>query len=190
MSDRLARTAWFKAEILPHEAALRRHLARVRMSPAEIDDLVAEAQTRAYASERWMAVDNGRAYIFTIARNLMVNAARRRKIVSLETIADMDALGLADDRPAADAIVSSREELRHLQSAVDALPAKTRYVFLRRRIDGISADRVADELRVGVSTVDKHLAKAMASLTRAMAVHDPIGSVQSTSPWRLGKQKR
>ena len=190
MSDRLARTAWFKAEILPHEAALRRRLAGARLPGAEIDDVVAEAQVRAYASHCWPTVRDGRAYLFMIARNLLATAARRRRIVSLDTVADVDALGLAADQPSAEAVVSSREELRRLQAAVDALPAKTRYVFLRRRVDGISAGRLADELRVGVSTVDKHLAKAMALLTRAMAEHEPIGSEQSKRPCAQAIQKR
>jgi RNA polymerase sigma factor (sigma-70 family) len=175
---------------LPHEAALRRHLARARLSPAEIDDLVAEAETRAYASEQWAAVENGRAYLFMIAKNLLISEARRRKVVSLEMMADLDALGRVDDQPTAEAVVSSREELRQLQAAVDALPEKTRYVFVRRRIDGIPAERVADELAVNVSTIDKHLGKAMALLTRAMAQHDPIGRTQSKKVWRRRIHKR
>jgi RNA polymerase sigma factor (sigma-70 family) len=187
MSDRLARIAWFKVEILPHEAALRRHLAGARMSPAEIDDLVAEAQTRAYASDNWMTIDNGRAYLFMIVKNLIVTAARRRKVVSLEAMADLDILGRADEQPRADAIVSAREELRCLQAAVEALPEKARYVFIRRRIDGIPADCVADEMSVGVSTIDKHLAKAMAAVTRAMAHHGHV-SYNQKSVWLLRKQ--
>jgi RNA polymerase sigma factor (sigma-70 family) len=190
MNDRIARTAWFKAEILPHEAALRRHLARARISAAEIDDLVAEAETRAYASDNWSTIENGRAYLFMIVKNLVVTAARRRRVVSLETMADLEVLGRADEQPGADAVVSSREELRCLQAAVEALPEKVRYVFTRRRVDGIRAERVADELGVGVSTIDKHLAKAMALLTQAMAQHEPIDHGQSKSVWRSDKQKR
>jgi RNA polymerase sigma-70 factor (ECF subfamily) len=190
MHDREARIAWFKAEILPHEAALRRRLARARLTPSEIDDLVAESETRAYAGEAWSSVENGRAYLFAIARNLMVTAARRRKVVSLEAMADLEVLGRADEQPAADAVVSSRQELRRLQAAVGALPEKARQVFIRRRIDGIPAERVADELGVGVSTIDKHLAKAMALLTRAMAEHEPMSQSQSKSAWRPGRQKR
>lgn len=190
MSDRLARTAWFKAEILPHEPALRRHLRRAGLASAEIDDLVADAQTRAYASDRWQGVANGRAYIFMIARNLILDDVRRRKIVSFETFADFEALNLADEQPDAEAVVSSRDELRRLRAAIDALPEKTRYVFMRRRIDGIPADAVAKELRAGVSTIDKHLARALALLTQAMAEHDPISNSVSETAWRPGRQKR
>lgn len=181
--DREARIAWFKAEVLPHEALLRRHLTRARLAPQEIDDLVADALTRAYASDCWASVRDGRAYVIMILRNLVISAARRRRIVSFDMMADMDGLGLAAEQPGPEAIVSSREELRRLQAAVESLPPRARQVLLMRRVENMSAAQVADQLGVGVSTVDKHLAKAMALLTRAMAEHEPLRSDRSTLSW-------
>lgn len=183
-ADRDARIAWFKAEVLPHEAALRRSLARARLPRAEVEDLVADVLARAYAADSWAGVQDGRAYVFMILRNLLISAARRRRIVPFELIGDMEALQLAADQPGAEAIVSDREELRRLQAAVAALPPRAREVLLKRRVEGLPAARVAEELGVGVSTVDKHLAKAMALLTRAMAEHEPLRSERSQRPWQ------
>ena len=92
-----ARLDWYKQAILPHEGALRSRLRRVLPDGADVDDVVAEAMTRAYATGDIERLHSGRAYLYQIARNLVVDAARRAKIVSFEVIADLDTIGI-DDR--------------------------------------------------------------------------------------------
>lgn len=171
MSDRLERTAWFKAQVLPHEAALRRRLTAMRI--ADVEDVVSEVLARAYASDNWRRIDQGRAFVFQIARNMMVDAARRRAIVSIELIADLESLHLDDGAPSPEATAAVRDELRQLQKALDALPPQPRRVFLMRRVQEMSPQEIAAELRLSVSTVEKHMAKAMAEVTRALGAAEP-----------------
>ena len=79
MSDRAERIAWFMAGVLPHKASLRRFLRRTGAPDIDLDDLVSEALTRTYATEDWSRITNGRSYLFTIARNLVFDAARQHK---------------------------------------------------------------------------------------------------------------
>ena len=72
-----ARLNWFKAEILPHEAALRARLRRVMPRRADIDNIVAEAMARAFATEDFGRVTSGRGWLFRVARNLVIDEARR-----------------------------------------------------------------------------------------------------------------
>ena len=81
MQDRAQRISWFKAEVLPHEPALRRYLGRVVRSREEVDDIVSEALASVYAADNWAEIANVRAYLFTIARNLVYDAVRRRRVV-------------------------------------------------------------------------------------------------------------
>jgi len=87
-----AKLEWFKAVILPQEAALRGRLRRILPANQELEDMVAEVLARAYATDNWENVTTGRAYLFTIARNLVIDTARRNKVVSFETIADLELL--------------------------------------------------------------------------------------------------
>lgn len=192
MSDRDARIAWFKAMILPHEAVLRRHLRRVGTHglEMEIDDIVAEALARAYQAEDYARIDYGRSYLFGIARNLILDAARRRKIVAFDTLADLDVLNLVDERASVEATVTAREELRRLQKAVDRLPSRPREVFLLRRIEGLRVEQVAVRLSISVSTVEKHFTRAMALLTDAMAEHDPVTGERRLPTWRSARTTR
>jgi RNA polymerase sigma-70 factor (ECF subfamily) len=63
-----AKLDWFKTVILPQEAALRGRLRRILPSTHELEDMVAEVLTRAYATENWENVTTGRAYLFKIGR--------------------------------------------------------------------------------------------------------------------------
>lgn len=190
MHDRVARLAWFKSIVLPHEAALRKHVRRLVTPDLEVDDIVSESLTRAYAAEDWPRISNGRSYLFKIARNLLVDAARRRAVVSFEVMADLEALNVADDAPSAEAIVSARDELRRLEDVVGALPPRCKRVFLLRRIHDHSLNEIAVELNVSVSTVEKHLARAMALVTEALAETDPVPSNSTRRAWRSAKDRR
>ena len=83
-----AKLEWFKTVILPQEAALRGRLRRILPSTHELEDMVAEVLARAYATENWENVTTGRAYLFTIARNLVIDTAHSRFPVLDEDNAD------------------------------------------------------------------------------------------------------
>jgi RNA polymerase sigma-70 factor (ECF subfamily) len=161
-----AKLDWFKTVILPQEAALRGRLRRILPSTHELEDMVAEVLTRAYATENWENVTTGRAYLFTIARNLVIDTARRNKVVSFETIADLE---LLQGDHNVEAQLHAREALRQVQTIVDSLPIQCRRVFILRRVHEKSMLEIADEMSLSVSTVEKHLAKAIGIVMRAWA---------------------
>lgn len=159
-----AKLEWFKTVILPQEAALRGRLRRILPSTHELEDMVAEVLARAYATENWENVTTGRAYLFTIARNLVIDTARRNKVVSFETIADLELLGGENN---IEAQLHAREALRQVEAIVESLPTQCRRVFILRRIHEKSMLEIAEEMSLSVSTVEKHLAKAIAIVMRA-----------------------
>ncbi|HJP68017.1 MAG TPA: sigma-70 family RNA polymerase sigma factor, partial [Sphingomicrobium sp.] len=63
----------------------------------------------------------------------------------------------------------ARDELQRLGETVADMPARVREVFVLRRIEGLSQRGVAERLGISVSTVEKHLAKAMLRLSDAIA---------------------
>lgn len=161
-----AKLDWFKTVILPQESALRGRLRRILPATQELDDMVAEVLTRAYATENWQNVLTGRAYLFTIARNLVIDAARRNKVVSFETIADLELLQGGHNL---EAQIHAREALRQVEVIVDTLPPQCRKVFILRRVHEKSMLEIAADLSLSVSTVEKHLAKAIGIVMRAWA---------------------
>ena len=159
-----AKLDWFKTTLLPHEAALRGRLRRILPPTQELEDTVAEVLARAYATENWEPVTSGRAYLFTIARNLVIDNARRNKIVSFETIADLEML---QSDTGLEGQLHARDALRQVEAIVESLPSQCRRVFILRRVHEKSMGEIAEEMSLSVSTVEKHLAKAIAIVMRA-----------------------
>jgi len=167
MSELLVRLEWFKAVVLPHEAAVRARLKRICPAGFDVENLVAESLARAYQVQDFARVTAGRSYLFTIARNLLIDALRRETIVSLDFVADLDVL--RSDDAAVERQIQARDELRWLQAVVERLPPQPRKVFLLRRVHDLSLATIAGQMGLSVSTVEKHLAKALRLVAEAQA---------------------
>ena len=157
---------WFKNCILPHQSALHSKMRSLTRNSGEVEDLVSEVLARAYANSGWRNVTHGRAYLFTIARNLAIDLARRNKIVSFETITEIELLQSGSDL---DTQLCARDQLRRLHQIMNGLPTQCRRVFVARRVHEKSLAEIAVEMDLSVSTVEKHLAKAIRLFAKAIA---------------------
>jgi RNA polymerase sigma-70 factor (ECF subfamily) len=171
-----AKLDWFKETILPHEGALRGRLRRVLPRRDDLDDLVSEVMTRAYATEDFARFTAGRAYLFQIARNLIIDEARRAKIVSFEQIADVD---LLMDHASAEKMLQARDELRRLGEIIETLPIQCRRAFILRRVHDKSVREIAEEMGLSVSTVDKHIGRATIRVMQAIGQFEDFGFERS-----------
>ncbi len=181
MEERTFRLEWFKTTILPHEGYVRARLRRLCPSGFDVENLVAESLARAYAAKDIARIRSGRGYLFTIARHLLLDAARRDTIVSLDFVADLDTLRSADSL---ETVLTVRDELRRLHAIVETLPDQPRRVFLLRRVYDYSPGEIAAELALSVSTVEKHLAKAIRLVAKGLADLEPaaIGEERAERP--------
>lgn len=166
MEDRAARLRWFMSSILPYEGEVRSRLRRLCPSGYDVDNLVAESLARAYAAKDVERVAHGRGYLFGIARNLLLDALRRDTIVSLDFVADLD---LLRSESSLDAELSARDALRRLIVIVEGLPPQPRRVFVMRRVHDCSPGEIAAQMGLSVSTVEKHLAKAIRLVAKGLA---------------------
>jgi RNA polymerase sigma factor (sigma-70 family) len=159
------RLDWFKAVILPHEGALRGRMRRVMRRHDDVDDMVAEVLTRAYATNAFERITAGRSYLFQIARNLLIDEARRAKIVVLEEIADLD---LVADTMSAERMLQARDQLRRVEAIVETLPSQCRRAFILRRVHDRPVKEIAEEMGLSVFTIDKHIARATLKVMQAL----------------------
>lgn len=171
MEDTRAKLEWFKATILPHRRALH---ARLR-TRSDVEDIVSEVFTRAWSCKDWSRIDKGRAYLFQVARNLVIDLARREKIISYDTVVDID---LLDSGHSLELQLDARDEVRRLQALLETLPVQCRKVFIARRVYGKKLAEIAEEMGLSVSTIEKHLAKGIRLLTQALEADGVNGFVE------------
>lgn len=152
---------WFAREVLAHEQALVRYLTRHWSNRHEVHDLRQEVYVRVYEAAAKQRPLSPKSFVFTTARHLMVDRVRRRRIVSIEAVGDLEALNVPVDEISPERRASARQELRLLSRAFDLLPPKCREVVWMRRVDELPQKEVASRLGISEKTVEKHVAKGV-----------------------------
>ncbi len=156
--------AWFIAEVLPLEAALMQFLQHNWRNKNDLADLRQEIYLRVYEAAKKEIPHPAKPFLFTIARNLIIDRVRREQIVPIEAVADLNALGIAIDEPGPDRIVVARDELRRLQAALEHLPPRAREAVILRRIEGLPRREIANRMGITEDTVAEHLSAGMRAL--------------------------
>jgi len=151
---------WFAREVLRLESALVQYLHRNWRNPSDIADLKQDIYVQVYEAALREIPVHTRQFVFTTARNLLINRVRREQVVSIEAVADLDGLETAEDTPGPDRTVVARDELRQLQLAMERLPDRQREVFRMAQIEGLSGREIAFRLGLAENTVSQHLTKA------------------------------
>jgi len=157
--------AWFVHEVLPLEAALLHFLRRSWRNKSDVEDLCHDVYVRVYEAALRKIPRPAKPFVFTVARNLLINRFRHQHVVAIEAVADLEALGVAVDEPAPDRIVIARQELFTLQKALDRLSSRCREVVIMRKVEGLSRPEIATRLGIAESTVSEYLADGMDRLT-------------------------
>ena len=152
---------WFAEEVQPHESSLRSYLRGVFPSLPDIDDLVQESYARLIRAREAGRVSYAKAFLFTTARNAALDFFRRRKVVSIDGVADLDELSVVEDRPDASEALNKQQELALLAEAVKLLPDRCRQVLTLRLLYAMPQKEIAAELRISEHTVKAQLAKGM-----------------------------
>jgi RNA polymerase sigma factor (sigma-70 family) len=155
---------WFIDEVLPLEAALMSFLRRSRRNKSDTEDLCHDVYVRVYEAARKQIPHPTKAFVFATARNLLADRARREHVVAIETVADLEALGVAVDEPAPDRSVAAREELRRLQAALDRIPPRCREAVVMRKVDNLSYREISARMGITEKTVDGYLTEGLCIL--------------------------
>ncbi len=152
---------WFVREVLPLEASLMRYLRGTYRKARESDDLLQDVYAGVIEAAQKELPKSPKPFVFAVAHNIMVNRIRRERIVLMDTVSDLEQLGLAAETPAPDRVVIARDELRHLRAAIERLPSRCREVILLSRVEGLSGQEIATRLNIDKSTVSHHIKQGM-----------------------------
>jgi RNA polymerase sigma factor (sigma-70 family) len=154
-------TRWFLEQVQPHERSLRAYLRSLFPSLPDIDDLVQESYARLIRAREAGRVSYVKAFLFTTARNAALDLFRRRKVVAIDGVANLEELSVLEDVPDAAEAVNKQQELELLSAAIRTLPDRCRQVLTLRLLYALSHKEIAAELRISEHTVKAQLAKGM-----------------------------
>jgi RNA polymerase sigma factor (sigma-70 family) len=149
-----------------HRTRLRRYFAyRV---PTEADDLVQETFLRflRVTLHDGQPVQKPHAYLNRVAQNLLHEQARCAARRSSALHVSIDDVDLAASDPVAQ--LEARDLLNRTESALAKMKPATRDIFVAHRIEGYTYAEIAARTGRSLKSVEKHIAKAIVILNRAM----------------------
>lgn len=142
-----------------HAALLKRFLwLRVR-DHDDVADLLQETFERFQRHGERVELARGRSLLFTIARNLVIDRARHRKVSQVDQAVDVESL--LDPLPDLEQQAIDQQAIAQLNQVIESLPLQCRRVFVMRKIHQLSQKAIAEKLGISVSTVEKHVAAGM-----------------------------
>jgi len=147
--------AWFMESVLPLEGALMRYLRANWRNESDLKDLRQDIYTQVYRAALGGLPDSAQAFVFATARNLLINDARRAKVVSIQLVEDPDDLDVGHDPVTPERHMSARQELGLLQAGLDQLPGRCREVVVLRKVEGLTQREVADRMGITEDTVER-----------------------------------
>lgn len=132
-----------------HSHEITRFLRGRGLSEDAAADLTQDAFVRAL-SLRERDVDNPRAFLFTVSRNLLVDHKRRERAAPIDDLPEEALLCVADPAPSAETVLYDRQRLLITEAALAELPERTRRAFQLHRFEGLTIAEAAPQ--VGLST--------------------------------------
>lgn len=140
---------------------------RIR-DPHEAEDLVQETFVRLIKRGNIAALEGVRSYLFETASSVVVDHARRQRARLGDRHQAFDAALHGGADFSAEHVLIGQETQNRAVRALRELPARTRAVFVLRRMEGLRYQQIAGRLGVSLSLVEKEMARAVAHLAQRM----------------------
>jgi RNA polymerase sigma-70 factor (ECF subfamily) len=130
-------------------------------------DVAQDTFVRILGSSNAAPIREPRDYLATVARGLVIDRYRRRAIelAYLQTLADRPETTVISEEDKALII----ETLIAVDKALSELGARTKHIFVLSQIDGLTYQQIATQLKVSLTTVKKHMVRALTECTMLMA---------------------
>jgi len=183
LARRRGTALWVAREIVPHEARVRRWLARSRLSPEDVDEVMQEAYCRIAMLPSVDHIDRPLAYMFSITRNLLLRRLKRQQVVVLEAVSEIETW--QDETPSPEEQAASRISYERVLAIIGRLPERCRRVVELRKIEGWSQKEIAAHLGMTEKAVEKQV------WTGVRAIRDAWTQAEALSENRmLGTDRR
>ncbi|AOO66508.1 RNA polymerase sigma factor [Sulfurospirillum halorespirans] len=126
-------------------------------------DITQETYAKTIEKSKDVIIENERAFLYKVARNIVIDATRREKNRTFIAYEEEHHCCNAHEQP--DAIVFESLKDAMLVEALGALPRHLKHVFVLHVIEGYSKKEIASMLNLNLNSVQKYIISATAKLT-------------------------
>lgn len=163
------RDALLEALALRYTKSLTQFFSRRVQNKADVPDLVQDVFLRLAKLHDLAAVEQPDHYLFRTAASALRDQVRRDRVRDRSSHDEFDELihgssGLSPER-----VFAGRQAVQRLQETLRDLPERTRDVFVLRVYEGFKMAEIARAIGISQRAVEKHYAKAMATVSTALS---------------------
>lgn len=168
MVDDEAIEDWFCREVLPLERSLTHFIRRNWRVADDVIDLRHDVYELAIIGAQRGLPMQTRQYLFTVARNHLINQAKRARIVSFDLIADLETIDRDIDMFETERHLDARDALRQVLVGLEKLSPRVREIVQLRKIDGLTVKETSERLGIGKDAVNHQVMMGMKALADHM----------------------
>lgn len=150
-------------------APLRRFFqARLRGGAPDVEDLVQEVFVRLAYRADLQSIEQVEGYVFRTAANVLKDRGRHEATHFASAHDPLETTPELDEEISPERVLLGREAVLQVAAALAELPERTQLIFSLQRFEDLSYGEIAECLGISMSTVEKHMMKAIAHLTRRL----------------------
>lgn len=121
-------------------------------------DIVQETYTKAFEASTKSIINNQRAFLYKVARNIIIDNSRKQNKYQ-NIIYEEDEHSIPKfEQPEAITLIQSRNQ--DLKKIIETLPARSKQAFILHVIKGYSRQTIAQKMGISVNAVQKHITRA------------------------------
>ncbi len=144
--------------------------------------MVQEAYLRAHKAEQSTEIEQPKAFLFRVARNLALNELNKKSRHITRFIEDDDIESLNHVTPSLEEELQAQQHLGLYCEAIASLPEQCRKVCLLRKAHGLKHKDIAERMGLSLSSVEKHLFKGLRACERYIEEREAAPNPQASSP--------
>lgn len=164
--DREAAYAFYVSEF---QAPLVNSFMRRGAQRATAEDLTQVVFEKLLKRDDRDPISKNAAYIMKTANTVWIDHLRRRKAKPDREHAEFNEFAHSPESLGAERVIEGREALELAKNTLQALPERTRQIYLLFQVEGMKRKELARRLGITTSAIDKHLATAKTRLGQAFA---------------------
>ena len=166
---------------------MRAWLSSSKASREEVDDLIQESYCILAGLKAVDHIERPDAYFFSIAKNLYLRQLKRRTIVSISAVAEIESF--SDSQPSPEHSVANVLDLEHVRVLIASLPEDCRNVVVMRKIQGLSQREVSVLLGISEGMVEWHVYSGIRTILKKLNLNEIWGLSEKPRGAKRGVEK-
>jgi RNA polymerase sigma-70 factor (ECF subfamily) len=160
--------AWFASEVHRHDSQLKSYLRGSFPEMRDVDDVVQESYLRVWRARAGQPIRSVRAFLFTVARRLALDALRHRRGAPVVSVPDLTAVPVIAEGATAAEAACTGEEIALLAEALEALPPRCREIIILRKFQHRPQKDVSRMLGISEATVQEQVYRGLRRMERIL----------------------